>query len=821
MAAQFPGAGNAVPDVYAESITLENGVSVPAGVRLPLIMGEGAREERLVSNANGDGNDGFAPDYSGTTGSDGRHFLLGSGQVVVAPVVENRTRLFKNGIELQVVEDVVDETSFESVWDARVDPDTGQIELQAASLVDQGGEYYRASDTNTGNGTITNLSLIDENAPPETWTIRCSSIRRDGYGNPVDGYAQFIARGSVSGVLLDGYGNQITWQSNGTITDNTVLRFAIVEGTVAFREGDTFIIQTQGGALVQGDDLDAIYISQADINDPELFTEMNALAAKHGAVSLDNRVSLGGQLAFANGTPGVFALQAAPSIPRRVSYSLVDSANGETDIEELTFALPLNVTPDANSKINFFVTNPSGVEEQITPNKVAFYDPTITSNPSSFIYGETYSYTVILDESVQKSGEDGVLTVTSPTTARLSSATVEFGIDDRRATRSVEIVNATNAANNGTFSIVTVQNGDLTIFSAAGFVTESSLQFQVLDSATSSARILFTEDLALGVGDSLRATVVDERDADFFDAGWLSAYEAAEKIEVDMVVPLPSQTISVIFQNGKIHVETMSTIKNKKERMLFIGAIAGLTPSNVTGQTDAAVEDLGILEGIQGDDVTEILAGNTEDLANYSVQNAYGDSFRVVYFYPDQIVVQVGSSNELIDGFFIAAAGAGYLAGRPNINEPLTNKRLSGFTILRDKLYPPLVVEQVVSNGITMLEPVTGGGRVIWGKTTVNSNIAVEEEISIIFIRDRLAKSMRVAFRSYIGKAESPTFQSTLFAAATAMMQSFLGQRLITQFRNLIVERDAVEPRQWNVLVEVQPVFPVNWVYIRIDVGRF
>lgn len=820
MSANIPGNTSAVPGVYSETRTLQRGVSVPVGIRLAIIMGEGLKEEQLVGSANGDGADGFNSSYTSKTGSDGRHFLLGKGSNVVAPVIVNRSRLFKNGVELNLLEDTVDDNTFDSRFNARLDPVTGQIELQRASFVDQGGLNYRAAGSNVGNGTISNLTLLDPNAPPETWTIRCSSVRRDGYGNPISGYAKFIARGSESGILLDGYGNQITWQSNGTITNNSVLSFSISEGVVAFQEGDNFVIQVQGGALVAGDSLSARYISQLDLNDPEFFSDLNELAAKHGQPSITNRLSLGAQLAFSNGTPGVFALQTKPAIPRRVSYTLETSANGQADVEDLTWELPLNVIPDVDANINFFVTNPTTKEEvQIIPNKVDFYNPTYTSNPSSFILGsDIYSYTVVLEESVQKKAEDGVLTVTSPTTATLTSTTIDFGTEDLAATRSLKIENST-AGNNGIFTIVSISQGALVLSGSFGS-SETSVEFFVLDSIASSARILFTPDLALNLGESLRCTVIDTKDADFFDAGWLEAYEAAEKIEVDMVVPLPSQTISAIFQNGKIHVETMSNIRNKKERMLFIGAIQGLKPNNVIGTEDAAVENLGVLEGIQGDDVAEILSGNIEDLANYGVQESFGDSFRVVYFYPDEIVVQTGADRITIDGFFIAAAAAGYFSGSTQIPEPLTNKRLTGFSILRDKLYPPLVQENIVNSGISLLTPVTGGGRVIWGKTTVASLAAEEEEISIVFIRDRISKAMRRALLPYIGRAETPTFRATLFAVAQSLMQTFIQQRLITAYDGLTVNRDSVEPRQWNITVNVQPVYPTNWLWISINVGR-
>jgi hypothetical protein len=403
------------------------------------------------------------------------------------------------------------------------------------------------------------------------------------------------------------------------------------------------------------------------------------------------------------------------------------------------------------------------------------------------------------------------------TTAELSSDTVLFTLDDLSPTRSVKILSP--AANAGTYSISAVTDGKATIVGLVPFTAETGIEFEVIDSSDQSSVILFTDDLALSAGESLRATVVDTKDADFFDPGWQAGLEALEKIDCDIVVPLPSQTISAIFQAARIHCETMSNIKNRKERVLFIGAIAGLTPENVTGAEPAAVEDLGVLEGIQGDDVTEVLAGNIEDLTDYGIPDNYGNTFRVVYFYPDEVVVQIGADRVKVDGFFQAAAAGGFLSGIPLVSVPLTNKVLTGFSILRDKLYRPITLENLAVAGATVLQPVAGGGRVIWGKTTTQSGFPEEEEISIVFIRDRVSKSMRAAFTGFIGTAEDETTQGSLMARANNVVTSFISAKLITDFRDLKVVRDEVEPRQWNITVAIQPVYPVNWIYIKVSIG--
>jgi hypothetical protein len=818
----FPGSENALPGAYSQVDTFSSGLSISSGVRSAVLIGEGARRETIVSSANGNGNDGFDPTYSGINGADGRHFLLS-----FAPLIENRSKLYKNGVLLSGVEEVISGTSF-SNYDYKIDPQNGQIELKPASLVDQGGKYYKSSASNTGTGIVNNLSLVDLNSPKETWTIRVSSVTRDGYGNPISGQAKFVAIGSVSGSPLDGYGNTVFWKSDGTVVSNGILSFSITEGSTTFREGDRFTVEVSGGSLLAGDSLTASYIYESDINDPEFFTSLESLTQKHGSPSIDNNLSLGSQLTFANGTPGVWALQAAPPIPRRVSYVLDSSTTGEADPEDLTFPLPLGVTPDLDMNINFFVTSPvTGVESQIIPNKVEFYNTDITNDPAGeFIQSSSYaySYTVIIDEDTAtvKKGSDGYTAPTSSTQAIFSSNDVSFGIEDISGTRSVYIYNATNPDNNGIFDIVSVASGILVIERVSGaFVEESGLQFEVVDSTDSVAKILLTEDLAfaLPLGTQIRATVIDTKDADFFDAGWVAAYEALERLDVDIVVPLPKQTISSIFQNGMSHVRYMSNIKNRKERVLFIGAVQGLTPANVIGTEPAAVEDLGILEGIQGDDVSEVLDGNIEDLADYGVSNSYGGTYRVVYFYPDQIVVQVGGSQIKIDGFYQAAAAAGYLCGVPNVALPLTRKNLTGFTILRDKLFRPVILEQLTAAGITVLQPVLGGGKVVKGQTTTTSGYVEEQEISIIFIRDRISKQLRAGFDSFVGGTDSDILKGALEVRGRSVMNGFITQGLITAWKDLKIERDTVDPTQWNITVKCQPVYPVNYIFIRVGIG--
>lgn len=944
--ANFPGGVGVLPGVHTDVITQSRGVSVPGGTRIAAMIGEGSTDETIVSQAVGGGLDGLDPTYTSTTGRDGRHFKLSN-----FPLVSNRVTLFKNGIPLQGLEALIDSNAFSNSYDYRVDIATGQVELQTAHLVDQGGSDWATLSTNVGDGYLANLTLLDVNAPPETWTVRCIQVQRDSLNAPIGGTATFLAFGSVSGAKLDANGNPIVWLANGTVVSNGVISFSIFEDKVGsvttspFREGDAFLVVVDSGVLIRNDSLTANYIPTLTLNDPLLLQGLGDVAKRHGFPSLTNNLALGAQLAFANSAPALLTVQAAPPLPRRTSYVLEQAINSlSLDQDEFIFPLPVGVTPDFNSNIHFFVkNNTTNVETQLLPNKFTYYTLDASGQPTTnaFIFddasapaGNSFFYSVNEGLEATNFGEDGYIgRITTYTNQGLFS-TPSVTFDASYVGKALKVINSVNSANFGVFHVTAVTNGKLyviadetafspstltanptylsdfqnenpisfevidpvtglevvggsgtdgvlvtvgattgkatlksdvyfpgltgiagfkvqlngstlitaaqpvgnnglyDIFSSDGYVgdgyqltlkkaivNEDDLEFEVLDPSAVSNYIVANHNIVPN-GYGLRVTIVDSRDASFFDAGWINALESLEAVECDILVPLPKQTISIIFQNALNHCLTMSNIRNKKERILFSGAINGLTPNNLTGVSAAAVEDIGMLEGIQGETVTDILSGNIEDLANYSVSDAFGHTFRNVYFYPDQIVVQAGADNVLIDGFYIAAAAAGYEAADVRLENPLTNKVLSGFTILRNRQFSTQTLEALAAAGVTTLQPVAGGGRVVWGLTTTQSGFPEEQEISIVFIRDRVAKVLRAGFRGFIGQPENQNTGAILNTRAVILLNSLVSKSLITQYKDLSVVRDDVDARQWNISVRVQPTYPINWIYIKVSVGQ-
>ncbi len=1070
--ANLPGISGAVnPDVFSRDQIRTTGVSLPGSGRILSIVGEGRREETLVSSAAGGGQDGLSPDYNGNATADGRHFALSQ-----SPIVVNRSTVLVNGIPLVGMEAQINSMAFDRRFDYRIDSATGHIELQSAGLVDQGGKLYIRGASNFGDGYLNVLEVASSSAPAENWTLRTAGVTRDSYGRPISGTETFTLSGSVTGQVrtsagspivfstdangtdayyivnytfiganavtgqaarTDGYlatpdnsvalgyrpmtaagttnlvlsptggflqaapgdtitvsvlgtpsstytalittvhndqvvetdtpivvsaaniiamtsgftfdvtapkvlhtsstlwnatvvgkkirapfgvdfsvvgliqeeiygipvhtlrvtgslssnvGPGIEWQ---TLQTNSLINFAIQEGLQAFDIGDRFDFVVFSRKLNQNDNLVVQYIAVADINAPEFLSELQDVYTRHGRPSAENTLSLGAQLAFTNGAPGIFCVGAAPGLARRTDESLLTVTDGLTpgmgyngsvtnpSVDALRLPLAPGAMPDGATDVHIFVSHRDPAtgnvaETQIFPNKVPFYEAANSGpvNENSFVTNNSYSYTLVLDHNITQDGQEGSTDKLKPfnftaldaqfsSTDKnnalnvgnvirlvggakadgtrftsfndptiLTSGDISSGIVAADGSIALRIFNVLSS----TTAVLSSQPVDLTTSAPFAIISGGtfsgfqnnlqSVDWQLIDASQNlvlTASLLLTKDIitngTIQQGDGVRITYIDQKDAPFFDPNWLLAYESLETVDCQIVCPLPTTTISSIFRQGVTHCESQSYIQNKHERVLLIGAMNGITPAALLGDNQVAVENIGILEGIQGASPQDVLVGNIEDLADYGIVHNFGNTGRVEYFFPDQIIVNIAGELTAMSGFYVAAAAGGWYANNQNIAEPLTNKSLSGFSILSSRQYKPSVLNRLAGIGVTVLQPITGGGRVLWAKTTSASGFAEDEEASIRFVRDRVQRVMRDGMRGLIGTVETTATPTVMITRAVSILNALVSQGLVSGFANVTVSRDRVEPRQWNVFASYSPQYPLNWVFIDLEVG--
>ena len=148
---------------------------------------------------------------------------------------------------VKVGAELIEYTAIDTVNDNLIVPAPGNagaayLKLQANGL------YYLPGANNVGQGILSSLTLVDSNAPTETWTIRCIEVPDPGIAPPrfetignISGNPPYIS-GNYPVWPVDGY----SWQANGYIISNGILSFTINQTSPAFVPGDYFIVQVVG-----------------------------------------------------------------------------------------------------------------------------------------------------------------------------------------------------------------------------------------------------------------------------------------------------------------------------------------------------------------------------------------------------------------------------------------------------------------------------------------------------------------------------------------------------------------------------------------------
>ena len=134
-------------------------------------------------------------------------------------------------------------------------------------------------------------------------------------------------------------------------------------------------------------------------------------------------------------------------------------------------------------------------------------------------------------------------------------------------------------------------------------------------------------------------------------------------------------------------------------------------------------------------------------------------------------------------------------------------------------MFRDITLNALGGEGATVVQPVSGGGVVLAGRTTSQSGFIEDEEISIIFIRNKVKSVLRESLSSYIGKIQDDNTFTAITVRVKSIMQALVGQNVIEKVGPIRVERDKVDPRQINVLLSFVPTYPINYAFIDIEVG--
>jgi len=266
-------------------------------------------------------------------------------------------------------------------------------------------------------------------------------------------------------------------------------------------------------------------------------------------------------------------------------------------------------------------------------------------------------------------------------------------------------------------------------------------------------------------------------------ASYITALTNLEKPIQRIYLPnfvLPLTTDDSVRVALKAHVEQMSSIRYRAERVGLFGFSLGTTPNEA-----------------------QVIARNT-------------NSSRMWGIYPDGAVIglidEYGSEQEYaIDSTFMSAAFAGLnVSPQYDVATPMTNKYLLGFKRLTRQL-DSVEQNQTAISGLTVVEDLDPNLVIRQSLTTKIDNVLTRTP-SVTAIADYVQQVARFNLQRFIGVKFLSSVLGDVETALANTLKMLVQAEIISDYKGVSAEVDASDPTICNVEAFYQPVFPLLWI---------
>jgi hypothetical protein len=262
-------------------------------------------------------------------------------------------------------------------------------------------------------------------------------------------------------------------------------------------------------------------------------------------------------------------------------------------------------------------------------------------------------------------------------------------------------------------------------------------------------------------------------------------FDVLKRLEQDVnginpAVIFPVSTSQSVVNAVSTHCSTLSSKRNRRERISFFGFAVGTEPM------EAADFALGM------------------------------NSERMIGLYPDGAVIELvepdGSVSEhVVDGSYVAAAFCGLNVNPAyDVATPMTRKVLVGFKQLVRSV-DETTMDMVATRGLTIIQKI-GSTFIVRHGLTTKMDSALTREIMIITIRDFIQQETRRSLDPFIGRKMTGGLPNEVAAALGSMLASAVDAQIIVDYKGVTAERDAVQPDFIKVTAFYIPIFGLNWV---------
>jgi hypothetical protein len=178
-----------------------------------------------------------------------------------------------------------------------------------------------------------------------------------------------------------------------------------------------------------------------------------------------------------------------------------------------------------------------------------------------------------------------------------------------------------------------------------------------------------------------------------------------------------------------------------------------------------------------------------------------------------------GGVEYVLDGWAIAAAVAGVMTNPIyGAGEPIAGKPLVGFSEIKD-VFNTTQKNTMGTAGVLMIDNELGVPAIIMDLTTDQSN-NVNSQFKFTRAADYVSKALRIILRKlYINVNNlGDTTLGNIGTSTKLILQQMVWLHIINDFADPIPSRNATDARQVDLVVSIQLVPDVTWIYVNLGV---
>jgi hypothetical protein len=200
---------------------------------------------------------------------------------------------------------------------------------------------------------------------------------------------------------------------------------------------------------------------------------------------------------------------------------------------------------------------------------------------------------------------------------------------------------------------------------------------------------------------------------------------------------------------------------------------------------------------------------------------ASGNGRRILMPWPASVnIALANNTNAQLDGSFLAAAIAGLrINGNNDVATPLLRQQLYPFTTAATNLLRTDKLE-LRDGGVTVVELQNGLVRITEDTTTDRSTID-NQEFSVTEIVDFVATTCSTLLNSiFIGVKILSNTTSIVTATVQVLLNNLIALNILTDYQNVQVQVNKLDPRQIDISFEVAPVYGLRYISVTFSLEQ-